>query len=418
MSVETSLAAEQAANLLGGAEVLPQNGLTLKLAECMRPLRVKLGFDPTKPDLHLGHAVVLRALKRFQDAGHQVVVIIGDFTAMIGDPTGKEATRPPLSLEEVKVNAQTYLDQLGTILDLSRTEVRFNGEWLSKLGLTEVIKLAARTTVAQMLARENFARRYERNEPIALHEFLYPLMQAYDSVAVEADVELGGTDQRFNLLMGREIQEAYGQAPQVVAMCPILEGTDGVHKMSKSLGNAISLTEDPKEMYGKTMSIPDSLLENYFTLASGLPLSEVARISEGLKSGAIHPRDAKMLLARSTVALYHGQEEAKRAEESFVRQFQQHQLPTEIEEYPVNAGIPISNLLVQIGLVKSTSEARRVIDQGGVKLHKNSGEMETLRDPLGILEIPSEGLTIQVGKRKFGKLISPGAKTKTIEKQT
>jgi tyrosyl-tRNA synthetase len=416
LSVETSLAAEQAANLLGGAEVLPQNGLTLKLAECKRPLRVKLGFDPTKPDLHLGHAVVLRALKRFQDAGHQVVVIIGDFTAMIGDPTGKEATRPPLSLEEVKANAQTYLDQLGTILDLSRTEVRFNSEWLSKLGLTEVIKLAARTTVAQMLARENFARRYERNEPIALHEFLYPLMQAYDSVAVEADVELGGTDQRFNLLMGREIQEAYGQSPQVIAMCSILEGTDGVHKMSKSLGNAISLTEDPKEMYGKTMSIPDSLLDNYFTLASGLPLSEVKRISEGLKSGAIHPRDAKMLLARSTVALYHGQEEAKLAEESFVRQFQQHQLPAEIEEYPVNAGIPISNLLVQIGLVKSTSEARRVIEQGGVKLHKNPGETETLKDPLGILEIPSEGLIIQVGKRKFAKVFCE--KNKILGKQT
>lgn len=401
MSVETTIPTDL---LFGAEEVLPTNGLAAKLAECKRPLRVKLGFDPTKPDLHIGHAVVLRALHRFQDHGHQVVVIIGDTTAMIGDPTGKDATRPPLTAEEVKANAQTYLDQLGVILDLDRTEVRFNSEWLGKLGLFDIIKLAARTTVAQMLARDNFARRFERNDPIALHEFLYPLMQAYDSVAVQADIELGGTDQRFNLLMGREIQESFGQSPQVVIMYPILEGTDGVQKMSKSLGNYIGLTDEPKDMYGKTMSIPDALLPSYFRLASGLPPEEIKGILERVESGSMHPRDAKMRLARSVVALYHGSDLAREAEEAFVRQFQQGQLPNDIPEFSVAEELPVANLLAQIGLVGSTSEARRTVGQGGVKLHRD-GAVETVDDPMKVLPIPPEGLILQVGKRRYGKIL-------------
>lgn len=391
--------------LLGASEVLPVNGLAQKLSEAKRPLRVKLGFDPTKPDLHIGHAVVLRALRRFQDAGHQVVVIIGDFTAMIGDPTGKEATRPPLSREDVKANAQTYLDQLGLILDLSKTEIHYNSEWLEKLGLADMIRLAAQSTVAQMLARENFARRFERNDPIALHEFFYPLMQAYDSVAIKADIEMGGTDQRFNLLMGRDIQIAYGQAPQSVVMYPILEGTDGVQKMSKSLGNAIGLTEDPKQMYGKTMSIPDTLFSNYYQLASGLSSDEVKTVVEQVESGKMHPRDAKMRLARCIVALYHGEDAAKEAEAAFVSQFQQGQLPDDIPEMVLEKGLPLANLLVQAKLVASTSEARRVLTQGGVKMHGES-DVQTLSDPMAVLELPAQGVVLQVGKRRFARIRS------------
>lgn len=392
----------------GAVETLPQGGLEAKLKQFDRPLRVKLGFDPTKPDLHLGHAVVLHALRRFQDAGHQVVIIIGDFTARIGDPTGKEATRPPLSLDEVKENAQTYLNQLGLILDLSKTEVHWNGEWLDRMTLTDTVKLAAQATVAQMLARDNFAKRYERNDPIALHEFLYPLMQGYDSVAIKADIEMGGTDQKFNLLMGRDIQEAYGQSPQVVMMYPILEGTDGVQKMSKSLNNYIGLTDAPEDMYGKVMSIPDALLANYYRLASGLPLAEIEHILAGLSTGAAHPRNAKMFLAKAIVSRYHGADAGTMAEEAFVRQFQQRQLPEDIPLCPLDeASMPAAPLLVAMGLAASSSEARRLIQQGGMKLHRGP-EPETVTDINQPVDFGVEGVIVQVGKRRFGRAVQKG----------
>jgi tyrosyl-tRNA synthetase len=389
----------------GAVEALPQGALEAKLKDRDRPLRVKLGFDPTKPDLHLGHAVVLHGLRRFQDAGHQVVIIIGDFTARIGDPSGKEATRPPLSLDEVTVNAQTYLDQLGLILDLSKTEVHWNGEWLDRMTFADTVKLAAQATVAQMLARDNFAKRYERNDPIALHEFLYPLMQGYDSVAIRSDIEMGGTDQKFNLLMGREIQEAYGQSPQVVMMYPILEGTDGVQKMSKSLNNYIGLTDAPEDMYGKVMSIPDTLLANYYRLASGLPLAEVTDVLAGLEAGTTHPRDAKMRLARAIVGRYHGADAGAAAEEAFVRQFQQRQLPEDIPDCPVpEAAMPAAALLAAMGLASSSSEARRLIQQGGMKLHRTS-DPETVKAFDQLIELGSDGVIVQVGKRRFGRAV-------------
>jgi tyrosyl-tRNA synthetase len=393
---------------LGAAEVLPHGGLEAKLKEkAGAPLRVKLGFDPTKPDLHIGHAVVLNALRRFQDQGHQVVVIIGDFTARIGDPTGKDQTRPELSADEVATNAKTYLDQLGLILDLSKAEIHYNGEWLDKLSMTDSVKLMAQTTVAQMLARDNFAKRYDRNDPISLHEFLYPLLQGYDSVAIRADVELGGTDQKFNVLMGRQLQESYGQSPQVVMVFPILEGTDGVQKMSKSLGNTIGLTDSAEEMVGKVMSIPDSLLENYYKLASGLPLSEVTTAIEALKSGALHPRDAKMTLAKTIAARYHGPEAALHGEEAFNRQFQQHQLPADIplhvlDETALSAGS--GAILTTLGLTASNSEARRLMQQGGVKLHGLGDSPVTWTDPTKPFEVPDGGLVIQAGKRRFARI--------------
>lgn len=410
MTAETLTPPELAHLAQGAVETLPHGGLASKL-NTGRPLRIKLGFDPTKPDLHLGHAVVLNALKRFQDHGHQVVIIIGDFTARIGDPTGKEATRPPLSPAEIAENAKTYLDQLGLLIDLSKAEVHDNSEWLDKLTFTDTIRLAAHTTVAQMLARDNFAKRFERNDPIALHEFLYPLMQGYDSIAVRADVELGGTDQKFNLLMGRQLQEAYGQSPQVVMTFPILEGTDGVQKMSKSLGNYIGLTDAPEDMYGKVMSIPDALLENYFRLASGLPLAEVQEIVRALQAGTEHPRDAKMRLAKAIVARFHGPEAARRGEEAFVKQFQQRQLPEDIPavalatlaDATADGTIGIVALLTGAGLAASTSEARRLIQQGGVKLHH--GEVpEVVPDAQTTIAVPAEGLIVQVGKRRFARI--------------
>lgn len=391
---------------MGAAEVLPHGGLEAKLKEAAgRQLRVKLGFDPTKPDLHIGHAVVLHALRRFQEMGHQVVVIIGDFTARIGDPTGKDATRPPLTTEEVAENAKTYMEQLGLILDLEKTEVHYNGEWLDRMTLSEGIKLAAQTTVAQMLARDNFAKRFERNDAIALHEFMYPLLQGYDSVAIRADIELGGTDQRFNVLMGRQLQESYGQSPQIVMVYPILEGTDGVQKMSKSLGNYIGLTDAPEDMYGKVMSIPDALLDNYFRLASGLSLSNITSTLERLKEGSVHPRDAKMLLARSIVERYHGHEAAQRGEDAFVKQFQQRQIPEDLQEVRLDAeSLPLATLLVQAKLAATSSEARRLVVQGGVKIYHGE-EPQVLADPLMPLTLSAEGFVVQVGKRRFARVL-------------
>ncbi|MBI6545562.1 MAG: tyrosine--tRNA ligase [Cyanobacteria bacterium NC_groundwater_1444_Ag_S-0.65um_54_12] len=394
-----------AALLLGAQEAFPSAELARLLAS-NKTLRIKLGFDPTKPDLHLGHAVVLNGLRRFQEAGHQVVIIIGDFTARIGDPTGKETARPPLSAAEIAANASTYLDQLGLLIDLDKAEIHSNSEWLGKLSLNEIIQLMAKTTIAQLLARESFARRYERGDSIGLHEFLYPLLQGYDSVAINADIELGGTDQRFNLLVGRDLQQGYGQKPQICITYPILEGIDGHEKMSKSLDNYVGLTMPPAEMYGRTMSIPDSLLPTWYSLASGLPQITVQKILANLENGKLHPRDVKMQLAYSIVLLYHGAEAARSAQDNFIHQFQKKELPEEIPEYQLSdASLNICSLLVKVGLVTSTSEARRLVEQGGVKLHLAAG-MRLIEDPHFSVEINSTANVIQVGKRRFVRIVA------------
>lgn len=393
----------------GTAEIIPEEELAAKLERSLRtgrPLKVKLGLDPTAPDIHLGHTVVLHKLRQFQELGHQVIIIIGDFTGRIGDPTGRTETRKQLSEEEIEANAQTYHEQIFKILDPKRTQVTFNSQWLAPLTFKEVIELTSKYTVARMLEREDFARRFKEGLPISIHEFFYPLMQGYDSVALEADVEVGGTDQKFNLLMGRVLQREYGQEPQVALMLPILEGLDGVQKMSKSLGNYIGINEPPQEMYGKTMSIPDGLILRYFELVTPISLEELAAIREGLASGSLHPRDAKMRLAREIVAFYHGAEAAQLAEEEFRRVFQQRELPSEVPEIKVareefdGGRIWLPRLLVLAGLVGSTSEARRLIQQGGVRLNNQRIDDPDLEVDLG------EGVLLQVGKRRFARVVA------------
>jgi tyrosyl-tRNA synthetase len=403
---------------VGAQEVFPLPDMARKLA-LKRPLRVKLGFDPTKPDLHLGHAVVLNGLRRFQQAGHQIVVIIGDFTARIGDPTGKESARPPLSADDVEVNAKTYLEQLGILIDLSKAEIRHNSEWLAKLSLEEVIRLLGKATVAQMLARENFANRYERGDAIGLHELLYPLMQGYDSVAIGADIELGGTDQRFNLLVGRDLQGAYGQDPQVCVTYPILEGTDGKEKMSKSLDNYVGLTMTSADMFGRTMSIPDELIASWYRLASGLPEAEIREI---LEAPDYHPRNAKMRLGRAIAALYHGPEAGKAAEDAFVRQFKEKGLPPEeqirktvVSSTQLQSDLPnhldplnIVNLGVASASAATTSQARSLIKGGAVRIITADGEEIQVTDPkrrIDPSEIPPEGLVIRFGKLAYTRIL-------------
>lgn len=392
----------------GVAEIVPENELVEKLKKAIatgKPLRVKLGLDPTAPDIHLGHTVVLNKLRTFQDLGHEVIIIIGDFTGRIGDPTGKSETRKQLTEEEVQANARTYQEQIFKILDPAKTRVVFNSQWLAPLTFTDVIQLAAKYTVARMLEREDFSKRFKEGAPISIHEFFYPLMQGYDSVALEADVELGGTDQKFNLLMGRHLQKEFGQEPQIALMMPILEGLDGVNKMSKSLGNYIGINEAPEEMYGKTMSIPDELMLRYFELVTRVSLEELAQIKAGLAEGKLHPRDVKMRLAREIVSMYHGPEAARQAEEHFVRVFQQRHLPEEIPVYQLPANeleggtIGLSKLLQLSGLAASNSEARRLIAQGGVKVNE-----EKVTDPLMRINV-QDGLILQVGKRKFARVI-------------
>lgn len=372
---------------LGAAEVLPAGGLEARLKEAAgRPLRVKLGFDPTKPDLHIGHAVPLWALRRFQDAGHKIVLIIGDFTARIGDPTGKQEARPSLGKDDVEANATTYLEQLGKIIDLSKAEIRRNGEWLEGMQMESVIKLLAKSTVAQMLARENFALRYERGDAIGLHEFLYPLLQGHDSVEIAADVELGGTDQKFNNLMGRHLQEVAGQAPQIVLLYPILEGTGTTEKMSKSLGNYIGLTEAPKIMYDKVMGIEDRQMPDYYKLASGLPADEVLSTLDDLANGRLAARDAKIKLAFSIVKLYHGDQAAEKVRSG--------QFGTEgLTQAKAPAGLPLAQTLVRSGLAKSTSEVRERLKQGGVKVMKEEdGAIAVDRvptDPNEVVQLPA-----------------------------
>jgi len=386
----------------GAAEIITEEELRAKLERSLRdnrPLKVKLGLDPTAPDIHLGHTVVLHKLRQFQELGHQVILIIGDFTGRIGDPTGKMETRRQLTEEEVLANAETYKEQVFKILDPRRTIIKFNSQWLSELKFAQVIELAAKMTVARMLEREDFSRRYQENRPISIHEFFYPLMQAYDSVVLEADVELGGTDQRFNLIVGRHLQREYGQEPQVAILMPLLPGLDGVQKMSKSLGNYVGINEPPGEVYGKIMSLPDELMLLYFELVTPIPPEELEEIRRGLSSGQLHPRDVKMKLARLITSMYHGEEAALAAEEEFRRIFQKGELPQEIPEIVLKPGtVWLPRLMVQAGLVSSTSEARRLIRQGGVKV-----QGEKVVDPDLHLEL-RDGMVLQAGKRRFARI--------------
>jgi len=383
----------------GAEEILLESDLIKKLEE-NRPLTIKAGFDPTAPDLHLGHTVLINKLKQFQDAGHNVQFLIGDFTAMIGDPTGKNVTRKPLSREEVAENAKTYQAQVFKILDPDKTEVKFNSAWMGSMTSAELIQLAARNTVARMLERDDFSKRYKGGQPIAIHEFLYPLIQGYDSVVMKADVELGGTDQKFNLLMGRQLQEGYGQKPQVVLTMPILEGLDGVQKMSKSLNNYIGIADVPDDMFGKIMSISDELMWRYFKLLSFKPMTEIENWRTACEDGE-NPRNYKVSLAQEIVARFHGFQAAKTALENFEARFQRGALPDDIEEVRIKVdeqGMPIANVLKNAGLVESTSEALRLIKQGAVKI-----DGEKLEDPKTLISAPATHV-YQVGKRKFARI--------------
>lgn len=383
----------------GVDEVLLEAELVKKLEE-NRPLIIKAGFDPTAPDLHLGHTVLINKLKQFQDAGHKVQFLIGDFTAMIGDPTGKNVTRKPLSREMVVENAKTYQEQVFKILDPGKTEIKFNSEWMGAMSSAEMIQLAAKHTVARMLERDDFHKRYKGGQPIAIHEFLYPLIQGYDSVVMKADVELGGTDQKFNLLMGRHLQEIYGQKPQVVMTMPILEGLDGVQKMSKSLNNYIGIADAPDDMFGKIMSISDDLMWRYFELLSFKPATDIENWRKACRDGD-NPRNYKVSLGQEIVARFHTGEAAEKALENFEARFQRGVLPDDMPEIQLTAegiGMPIANLLKQAGLVSSTSDALRMIKQGAVKI-----DGEKLEDTKAILAVSSNHV-YQVGKRKFAKV--------------
>lgn len=379
----------------GAEELLVEADLLDKL-KSGRPLRVKAGFDPTAPDLHLGHTVLINKLRHFQELGHHVKFLIGDFTGMIGDPTGKNATRPPLSREQIEQNARTYQDQVFKILNPVQTEVCFNSSWFDALGAAGMIKLAAQYTVARMLERDDFAKRYTGNQPIALHEFLYPLCQGYDSVAMRSDVELGGTDQKFNLLVGRELQKHYGQPPQCILTMPLLEGLDGVNKMSKSLGNYIGIAEPPQEIFGKLMSISDDLMWRYFDLLSFRSSQDIDSLKRDMEAGA-NPRDIKIMLAQELVARFHSKQDADRALEDFLARFQRGALPEEMPELSITAA-PIAQVMKQAGLVASTSEAMRLIDGGGVRLDGQKVSDKTLMLPVGTT------LVLQVGKRKFARV--------------
>jgi len=398
-------AAEQLKTIVSGvAEVVPDNALASKLAEG-RPLTIKLGVDPTAPDLHLGHAVPLRKLRQFQDLGHVVVLIIGDFTALIGDPSGRSATRPPLTPEQVEVNAATYMEQAFKILDPDRTTVRRNSEWLGALGFADVLRLSSQFTVARILERDDFQKRYREGIGISLHELLYPIAQAYDSVAIAADVELGGTDQLFNLLAGRELMEKLGFEPQVCLMLPLLEGTDGIQKMSKSYGNYIGLTDAPEEMFGKVMSVPDALMIRYYRLCTSVPVADVELLEEGLAVGRLHPNELKRRLAREIVTLYHDDARAVMAEDAFDRVFRRHELPEDVPEVGVASTetVYLPVLLKETGLATSASDGRRQIDAGAVRI---DGTVVTVTDgdyQVGWGDV--EGSVLQVGKRRYVRVV-------------
>ncbi|MFD2179931.1 tyrosine--tRNA ligase [Veronia pacifica] len=379
----------------GVEELIPEEELIAKLKE-NRPLRIKLGMDPTAPDIHLGHTVVMNKLRAFQELGHEVIFLVGDFTATVGDPTGKNATRPPLTREEVLKNAETYKQQAFKILDPEKTRFEFNSDWLNELGTVGMIRLAASSTVARMLERDDFKKRYSTNQPIAIHEFIYPLLQGYDSVALEADVELGGTDQKFNLLMGRELQKQHGQKQQVIITMPLLVGLDGVKKMSKSAHNYIGVTEAPGEMFGKIMSISDDLMWNYYELLSFRPLEEVEQLKTDIANGK-NPRDVKILLAKEIIARFHSDADADAAEADFINRFQKGAMPDEMPEFTFEQGVAIANLLKDAGLVGSTSDAMRMIRQGAVKIDGEKVSDTKL--------VPASGQSVyQVGKRKFARV--------------
>lgn len=407
-SLESRVQEQLAVLKTGVAEIVPEEELVGKLRSSLKnnkPLIVKLGLDPTAPDVHLGHTVPLQKLRQFQDLGHQAVIVIGDFTGRIGDPTGKSETRKPMTEAELLANAETYKEQIFKILDSAKTQITFNSSWLAQLNFEGVVKLASSCTVARMLERDDFAKRYSSGLPISVHEFFYPLMQGYDSVALQADVELGGTDQKFNLLMGRTLQKDFGQEPQVALTMPILEGLDGVHKMSKSLGNYIGVYESPREMFGKTMSLPDELMIRYFELVTKVPVREIRELEEGLANGEIHPRDLKLRLGREIVTIYHGEHEAFQAQEEFIKMFQQKEAPDEMPEVRVTEVVDntceaeLVGLIVYAGMAASRGEARRLIEQGGVRI----GEQK-ITDPEARVKINS-GDILKVGKRKFARLV-------------
>ncbi len=390
-TIETALAEIKR----GVEELIPEEELIAKLKEG-RPLRIKLGADPTAPDIHLGHTVILNKLRAFQDLGHEVTFLIGDFTGMVGDPTGKNTTRPPLTREDVIRNAETYKEQVFKILDPEKTKIQFNSEWLSQLGAEGMLRLAANQTVARMLERDDFKKRYHSGQAIAIHEFMYPLLQGYDSVAMETDVELGGTDQKFNLLMGRELQKAHGQKQQVVLMMPLLVGLDGEKKMSKSAHNYIGIDEAPGEMFGKIMSISDELMWSYYDLLSFRPISEIQQFKSDVAAGK-NPRDIKILLAKEIIARFHDEAAADAAEQEFIARFQKGAIPDEMPEFTFASGIAIGNILKDAGLVGSTSDAMRMIRQGAAK-----AAGEKIQDTKWI---PEHGTyVLQVGKRKFARV--------------
>lgn len=392
---------EQLALLTRGAdEVLLESELRKRL-ESGKPLRIKAGFDPTAPDLHLGHTVLLNKMRQFQLLGHQVIFLIGDFTGRIGDPSGRNATRPALDDDAVLANAQTYKEQVFKVLDPDLTEVRFNAEWFGDMSASDLIRLASRQTLARMLERDDFSKRYKEQQPIALHEFLYPMVQGYDSVALECDIELGGTDQKFNLLMGRELQKGNGQPPQIVITMPLLEGLDGVQKMSKSLNNYVGVSDEPGDMFGKLMSIPDSIMWRYFDLLSGKSNQKISEFRLAIEKGG-NPRDVKYELALEIVEIYHGYEAAIKAKEAFVSRFQQGRLPDDIgtEEITVGAeGKPLANVLVEAGLTVSTSDSHRMVKQGAVKI-----DGQRVDDGKLLLERGNE-FVVQVGKRRVARIL-------------
>jgi tyrosyl-tRNA synthetase len=388
----------------GTAEIIPEEELARKIERAIKekaPLKVKLGCDPSRPDLHLGHSVVLRKLRQFQDLGHIAILIVGDFTGMIGDPSGRNKARPSMTLEETRLNGESYFQQALKILSNENLKIVYNSEWLGKMSFEDVIKLASKYTVARMLERDDFEKRFQTQEPISVHEFLYPLAQAMDSVAIKADIELGGTDQKFNLLVGRDIQREFGLEPQVILTMPLLVGTDGVEKMSKSLGNYIAITDTADEMYGKTLSIPDSLIYDYFVLTTNVPESELAGIKNQIESKSVNPRDLKRKLAREIVSLYHSRESAVRAEENFDKVFIRKEVPDEIEEVVLaNDGgqLNVFQLLVSIGAAKSNGEARRLVNQGGVMI--DGAKVADPNTPVNA----NAPFVLKVGKRKFYKI--------------
>jgi len=385
----------------GVSEIIPEDDLVKKVEQSIKTqksLNVKLGCDPSKPDLHLGHSVVLRKLRQFQDLGHQAILIVGDFTGMIGDPSGRSKARAPLTIEETRKNGQTYFEQATKNLSTKKIQMLYNSEWLAKMNFADVIMLGSKYTVARMLERDDFENRYKSGEPISIHEMLYPLAQAMDSVAIQADIELGGTDQKFNLLVGRDIQREYAMDPQVAITMPILRGTDGVEKMSKSLDNYIGISESPKQIYGKTLSIPDTLIYDYYMLTTNVPPNELAKIRKELKDTSANPRDLKRKLAQTLVALYHDEDAARAAQDEFDRIFVKKDLPDNVPEYSIpldSGGINITQLLTETKLVASNGEARRMIEQGGVTV-----DGQRISDYNAEIRI-TESVVVKVGKRRF-----------------